>query len=70
MVLCWRINLKAFVGVDNIPMTHGMTAGELAQFFNRNIMSKLTVVPMEGYNRAMAISRYWIKLGTKFSLYT
>lgn len=44
---------KSFVGVDNIPMTHGMTAGELAQFFNRNIMSKLTVVPMEGYNRTM-----------------
>lgn len=44
---------KSFVGVDNMPMTHGMTAGELAQFFNRNIMAKLTVVPMEGYNRSM-----------------
>lgn len=44
---------KSFVGVDNIPMTHGMTAGELAQFFNRNISSKLAVVPMEGYNRKM-----------------
>jgi len=44
---------KSFVGVDNLPMTHGMTSGELAQFFNRNIMAKLTVVPMEGYNRSM-----------------
>lgn len=44
---------KTFVGVDNIPMTHGMTAGELAQFFNRNIGAKLTVVPMEGYKRNM-----------------
>lgn len=44
---------KSFVGVDNMPMTHGMTAGELGQFFNRNILAKLTVVPMEGYNRKM-----------------
>lgn len=44
---------KSFVGVDNMPMTHGMTAGELAQFFNRSITAKLTVVPMEGYNRKM-----------------
>lgn len=44
---------KSFVGVDNMPMTHGMTAGELAQFFNRNISAKLTVVPMEGYSRNM-----------------
>lgn len=44
---------KSFVGVDNMPMTHGMTAGELAQFFNRNISARLTVVPMEGYSRDM-----------------
>lgn len=44
---------KSFVGVDNMPMTHGMTAGELSQFFNRSIVAKLTVVPMEGYNRKM-----------------
>lgn len=44
---------KTFVGVDNLPMAHGMTAGELANFFNRNIGAKLTVVPMKGYNRTM-----------------
>ncbi|MBN6186374.1 DUF1343 domain-containing protein [Aneurinibacillus sp. BA2021] len=44
---------KTFVGVDNLPMTHGMTAGELAQFFNRNIGVELYVVPMEGYTRSM-----------------
>jgi uncharacterized protein YbbC (DUF1343 family) len=44
---------KTFVGVDNMPMTHGMTCGELAQFFNRNINANLTVVPMEGYKRNM-----------------
>ncbi len=43
----------SFVGVDNLPMAHGMTAGELAQFFNRKIGAGLTVVPMEGYNREM-----------------
>ncbi|MFT9848457.1 DUF1343 domain-containing protein [Aneurinibacillus sp. REN35] len=44
---------KTFVGVDNLPMTHGMTAGELAQFFNRLIGAKLHVIPMEGYTRSM-----------------
>ena len=44
---------KTFVGVDNLPMAHGMTAGELANFFNRNIGANLTVIPMESYNRNM-----------------
>lgn len=42
-----------FVGVDNLPMAHGMTAGELARFFNRKIGADLKVVPMEGYTRSM-----------------
>ena len=42
-----------FVGVDNLPMAHGMTAGELALFFNRKIGADLVVVPMEGYTREM-----------------
>lgn len=44
---------KTFVGVDNLPMSHGMTAGELAKFFNRNIGANLTVVPMLNYSRDM-----------------
>ena len=44
---------KSFMGVDNLPMAHGMTAGELAIFFNRHIWAKLTVVPMESYHRVM-----------------
>lgn len=44
---------KTFVGVDNLPMAHGMTVGELAQFFNRKIGADLTVVAMEGYYRPM-----------------
>ena len=44
---------ETFVGVDNLPMAHGMTVGELARFFNREIDADLTVVPMEGYTRDM-----------------
>jgi len=44
---------KSFMGVDNLPMAHGMTAGELALFFNRHIGAELTVVPMESYRRMM-----------------
>lgn len=47
---------KSFVGVDSLPMAHGMTAGELAQFYNRNIGADLTVIPMEGYHRAMSFA--------------
>jgi uncharacterized protein YbbC (DUF1343 family) len=45
--------LETFVGVDNLPMAHGMTVGEVARFFNREICADLTVVPMEGYTRDM-----------------
>jgi len=43
----------SFVGVDILPMAHGMTVGELALYFNRNIGADLIVVPMEGYERTM-----------------
>lgn len=45
---------KSFVGVDNLPMAHGMTAGELALFYNRRIGADLTVIAMDGYHRAMS----------------
>lgn len=44
---------ESFVGVDNLPMAHGMTVGELAKFFNREIGASLTVIPMEGWTRDM-----------------
>lgn len=53
---------KTFVGVDNLPMAHGMTVGELANFFNRNIGCDLTVIPMKNYNRKMI----WQDTGLKF----
>ena len=47
---------KSFMGVDNLPMAHGMTVGELARFFNRHIGADLTVIPMEGYHRDMTFN--------------
>ncbi len=47
---------KSFMGVDNLPLAHGMTAGELALFYNRQIGADLTVIPMEGYHRAMSFT--------------
>lgn len=44
---------ESFVGVDHLPMAHGMTVGELAQFFNRKIGATLRIVPMEEYTRTM-----------------
>lgn len=44
---------ETFVGVDNLPTAHGMTIGELALFFNREIGADVIVIPMEGYSREM-----------------
>ncbi len=44
---------KSFVGVDILPKAHGMTVGELALYFNRDINVDLTVIPMKGYSREM-----------------
>jgi uncharacterized protein YbbC (DUF1343 family)/CubicO group peptidase (beta-lactamase class C family) len=42
-----------FTNYWTVPIRHGMTMGELAKMFNaeRNINAKLTVVPMEGWQR-------------------
>jgi uncharacterized protein YbbC (DUF1343 family)/CubicO group peptidase (beta-lactamase class C family) len=44
---------ESFTGYWTTPVRHGMTIGELAKMFNaeRNINAKLTVVPMEGWQR-------------------
>lgn len=44
---------RSFVGIDTLPMAHGMTIGELALFFNRKLGAELIIVPMEGYSRNM-----------------
>ncbi len=44
---------ESFTNYWPVPVRHGMTMGELAKMFNaeRNINAKLTVVPMEGWQR-------------------
>jgi uncharacterized protein YbbC (DUF1343 family)/CubicO group peptidase (beta-lactamase class C family) len=44
---------ESFTNYGNIPVREGMTMGELAKMFNgeRNINAKLTVVPMDGWQR-------------------
>lgn len=46
---------KSFIGWAPVPVTHGMTVGELARFFQgeMGIACELAVVPMEGWNRRM-----------------
>ncbi len=46
---------ESFVGLYSLPTRHGMTIGELARLFNEEfgIGCDLTVVPMEGWRRAM-----------------
>ncbi len=46
---------RSFVGYINVPYCHGLTVGELAQYFNGeySIGCALTVVPMKGWKREM-----------------
>lgn len=46
---------RSFIGYINVPYCHGMTVGELAQFFNQEyqIGCELEVITMKGWNRAM-----------------
>ncbi len=56
---------RSFIGYANVPYCHGMTAGELALFFNTEykIKCKLKVVKMRGWKRAMSFKDtglYWV----------
>ncbi len=46
---------RSFVGLQPIPMRHGMTVGELALMFNREfgVGCDLTVIPMDGWSRRL-----------------
>lgn len=52
-------SLRSFVGMHRIPITHGMTNGELASMINQEgwlkngIRANLSVVQMEGWKREM-----------------
>jgi uncharacterized protein YbbC (DUF1343 family) len=45
----------SFVRYHNIPVRHGMTAGELAQMYNKEkkLNVNLTIIPLEGWRRNM-----------------
>ena len=47
--------LRSFVGYINVPYCHGMTIGELADYFNHEyqIGAELVVIPMKGWKRSM-----------------
>lgn len=47
------VMLEESNNLRNLPLFHGMTCGEIAQFFNSNIKADLKVIPMKGYNRNM-----------------
>lgn len=46
---------RSFVGYINVPYCHGLTIGELAQYFNGEyqVDCALTVVPLQGWQRQM-----------------
>lgn len=48
-------DFASFVGLHPIPVRHGMTLGELAQYYNeeRALHTDLTVVPLEGWHREL-----------------
>ena len=47
--------LQSFIGHGPLPIRYGMTIGELAQFYNRelNIEAELRVIAMQGWERGM-----------------
>ncbi len=59
-------SVASFVGRHPIPVQHGMTLGEMAQFLNANYNpypAKLTVIPCDGWRRAMTwqdTGRAWV----------
>lgn len=60
-------NVKSFVGLFDIPISYGMTCGELANYINSeyfNSQTDLIVVRMSGYNRNSdyeSLGLSWVK---------
>jgi uncharacterized protein YbbC (DUF1343 family) len=59
-------NVRSFVAYHNIPLRHGMTAGELAKMLaaERGWQLKLEVVKVEGWTRDMFLDQtdlFWIR---------
>jgi uncharacterized protein YbbC (DUF1343 family) len=60
-------DVKSFVGLLNIPIAYGMTAGELARFINGEMLNgkcDLEVIEMKNYTRNTDyndLTLYWVK---------
>ena len=44
---------ESFIGLHNIPVRHGLTTGEMAQFINRKIRCDLDIVEMRNWEKWM-----------------
>lgn len=44
---------ESFIGLHRVPIRHGLTIGEMAQFINKKIRCNLNVVKMRGWGRWM-----------------
>ncbi len=65
-----ELKFKSFVGLQTIPVAHGMTVGELAKMFNEEgwlengVKADLIVIKMENYSRKMWFDQTglpWVK---------
>ncbi len=60
-------SLFSFIGITTLPMSHGMTAGELALYFKEDIVKRknidcdVDVVKMDGYYRETVFSETGLK---------
>jgi uncharacterized protein YbbC (DUF1343 family) len=51
--------LISFISIASIPLRHGMTVGELAEYFNTHVLEKkahLMVMPMKEYDRSYGLA--------------
>ncbi|MFW7377907.1 MAG: exo-beta-N-acetylmuramidase NamZ domain-containing protein [Oligoflexus sp.] len=58
------LEVRSFVGEFSIPLRHGLTIGEAAQLFNKNIGAELEVIPMKDWSADM----YWPDTGLPWTL--
>ena len=57
------LDVRSFVGEYPLPMRHGLTVGEFAQFCNREIGAQLQVIALQGWQPAnlwSELGRHWV----------
>lgn len=60
------LNFKSFVGLQPLPVCHGLSIGEIARFFKDSAVPKaqLEIIPMKGWKRQM----HWPETGLRWTL--